>query len=377
MMHIAPVGQITDPANWRVRTSRPVSTLAYTRRRMRLCFALLAAFFALVSTASAIVGGDLANRADYPSFTVVGTGCGGTLVAPDRVLTASHCRDVVEERPVVRVGPVGVTRRVRLLAMHPVYVRWTRRAQREFPPGPADLMLLQLDRPVAGVPVLPIATSRPAVGSSVVTIGRGSTSPDPGAGSDGKFRRGVVSVVGNSTCADELPDAATREWSVCTRDPRQADASFKGPFVSACFGDSGGPLIFGVGTAARLAGVVSWGPACGSQRDTEIYADAAAGRAFVLARRPVWAPRLDGRPRIVGTPRAGSTLRCDVTWLARPDRASIDFNLNGRQVQSSSARTYRVRRADRGQRVQCDVGGSTAGGRYGSPLSRAVRIAQS
>ena len=56
-----------------------------------------------------------------------------------------------------------------------------------------------------------------------------------------------------------------------TRDPRQRNPAAKPPFVSACFGDSGSPML----AAGIDVGVVSWGPACGSQRDPEIYANVA------------------------------------------------------------------------------------------------------
>jgi Trypsin len=282
--------------------------------------------------------------------------------------------DAVEERPQVRVGARNVVRGVRLLAEHPVYVRAQARAQREFPPSAADLMILELDRPVNDVPTVSVAAVGPAVGASVVTIGRGATAPD-GSGR-GPFGQGNVAVVDNASCADQLPDALTRQWSICTRDPRMAGASFPGPFVSACVGDSGGPLLAFRNTTVRVRRVVSWGLACGTERDPEIYANAVEGRAFILARRPVWAPRADGRPTITGTARVGSRVRCAVRWLARPDRATIDFVVSGRQVQSGRSTTYRVQAEDRGRQLACGASGATAGGRYGSALSPAVRVAR-
>jgi hypothetical protein len=332
--------------------------------------ALAAAMLALAAApAQAIVGGTPASRAQFPYFAVVGTGCGGALVAPDRVLTAAHCREVLDERPQVRIGPRNELRRVRLLALDPVYVRWQKTALREFPPGPADLMLIQLDRPVRDIAPVALARSLPRVGTRVVTIGRGATNPTTGAG-QGIFRRGTVEIVANSSCSDQLPDAAARAWSVCTRDPRQLDPASQPPFVSACFGDSGGPLL-----AGRVdIGAVSWGPACGSMRDPEIYANVARGRAFALAARPLWAPRVAGRPRIVGAARVGATVKCTVRWLQRPARTAYDFVVGGFVKQGGTRAGFRIPAAARGKTLTCYVSGSTAGGGYGSPLSPAVRV---
>jgi hypothetical protein len=336
----------------------------------RPAFALGVVVLALAaSPAGAIVDGTPASRAQFPYFAVVGTGCGGALVTRDRVLTAAHCREVVDQRPEVRVGPRNELRRVRLIALDPVYVKWQKSALREFPPGPADLMLIELERPVTDVTPVTLARSVPRSGTRVVTIGRGATNPTTGAG-QGIFRRGTVEVVPNSTCTDQLPDALASAWSVCTRDPRQLDPAAQPPFVSACFGDSGGPLLAG----GVDIGAVSWGPACGSMRDPEIYANVARGRAFALAARPVWAPRAAGRPSITGAPRAGAVVTCAVRWLQRPARASYDFFVGGFVKQGGARASFRIPAGARGRTVTCGASGATAGGRYGSPLSPAVRV---
>jgi hypothetical protein len=319
-------------------------------------------------SAGAIVGGTRASRAQFPFFAVVGTGCGGALVAPDRVLTAAHCRDVVEERPVVRVGPRNELRRVRLIAMNPVYVRWQKTAQREFPPGPGDLMLLQLDRPVRDVRPVALARAVPHAGTRVVTIGRGASNPR--GGGQGVFRRGTVAVMPVSSCAEQLTDGPTRAWSVCTRDPRQLNPAAKPPFVSACLGDSGGPLLAG----GVDIGAVSWGPECGAARDPEIYANVARGRAFALAARPVWAPRAAGRPRIAGAARVGQTVACAIRWLQGPVRPTYQFVVAGRVKQDGARATFRIPASTRGKLLACGAGGATAGGGYGSPLSAGVRV---
>jgi hypothetical protein len=146
------------------------------------------------------------------------------------------------------------------------------------------------------------------------------------------------------------------------------DPSAPGPFVSACFGDSGGPLIADSPTAPRLIGVVSWGPSCGERRDPEIYANAVAGRRFALTANPIWAPKTIGGPRIAGEPAVGHTVSCRVRWLVEPTRElSYLFILDGKQAQEGPRPRYRLRAADRGKRISCDALGATAGGRGGTP----------
>jgi hypothetical protein len=123
-----------------------------------------------------------------------------------------------------------------------------------------------------------------------------------------------------------------------------------------------------------VVGTVSWGPSCGTQRDPEIYANAVYGRQFVLAARPPWAPKANGRPRVVGAPRVGSTVTCQVDWRVRPIKPEYGFIVNGQQrVQGPSPR-YRIRSEDRGKRLSCDGAGFTRGGGYATGLSKPVRV---
>lgn len=334
---------------------------------------MLACLMSLAVPAGAVVGGSPADLAAYPYFTVVGTGCGGALIRPQRVLTAAHCVEAIGERPSVRVGPRRLKRRIVRHAILPLHVRELARMEREFPPPAGDLMLLDLDRLVRGVPPARIAAraeSLTAPGTMVTTIGRGATASD-GSG-QGTFRAGRVEIQDPLSCADVLGDELTRRWSICTRDPRMADPGDSGPFISACFGDSGGPLLAGPAGDGRIIGTVSWGGACGEDRDPEIYANAVRGREFALAPKPVWAAQSVGRPRIQGHIRAGHRVRCAVRWRVRPTRKlEYSFVLDGRQVQASRRAVYRLPASARGKRISCDAGGATAGGRGGSGLAPA------
>lgn len=342
--------------------------LSATRLRMSL---LAVPFIAMVAapSAQAVVGGTPASRAQFPAFSVVGTGCGGALIAPDRVLTAAHCTSALEESDEVLVGPRNERRTVRRQAILPLHVRELAKMEREFPPPAGDLMVLELDRPVSDVPVATIATAADGLtraATAATTIGRGATRSD-GAG-QGVFRSAVVDVVAPGSCDDQLPTALLRRWSLCTRGRPVRGPRGKTVKTSACVGDSGGPLLAGPAGSAAIVGVVSWGPSCGEDGDPEIYANAVEGREFALAPSPAWAPAVIGRAHITGTAAVGSTVTCDVRWLVKPTRdLDYGFLIDGYQKQDGPSRTFRLTSDHRGKQVSCTATGATIGGRGGAP----------
>jgi hypothetical protein len=339
-------------------------------RRLALAFACLGALLAATApNASAVVGGKPADPADYPFLAVVGGGCGGALIAPDRVLTAAHCRDVLIDERYVRVGP-GLRRvGVRRIAIHPVNLRDAGRSDAS--PAPADFMVLELASPVLDVAPLEIASAPPAAGTSAVTIGRGTTNPRKNP--DGKLRSGGVVIQSDADCRKFLRTAAFRTWFTCVRDPRSLVKGSKGPFVSGCFGDSGSPLLVRDGARWVSVGVDSWGPACGTERDPEVYADIVKGRDFALAPKPLWAPAPARRPVISGAARVGSVVRCAVTFLDTPRKATYDFSVGGDIVARDGGPRYRVRSRDRGKKLSCLVVAQGPGGTEVAS-SRPVRV---
>lgn len=330
----------------------------------------LALFVLLASGASAVVGGKKADPADYPFFAVVGGGCGGALIAPDRVLTAAHCRDELVGKRFVWVGSERERRRVRRLAIHPTNVAYPNRSDADV--KPADYMILELDRPVTDIAPLPIASSAPASGTAAVTVGQGSTGPD--RDDYGTLRYGAVQVEGDGSCR-ELDNASLRTWFTCVRDPRSFDKKSRGPWVSGCFGDSGSPLLVRTGLGWETVGVDSWGPACGTERDPEVYADAVAGRDFALAASPRWAPAPVASPQVTGAARVGRTVTCAVRFLGTPRRVRYEFQLDGDVSARRKSATYRVRSRDAGGRLRCVVIAEGKGGTDVS-LSPAVRVAR-
>ena len=237
------------------------------RRFIRSIVAAAAAVAACISVPAAaaepgVVGGTPANITEYP-FTVALTDptglqfCGGTLVAPDKVLTAAHCAEG-ESPPSLRAvtgrtelsGRDGTVSTVSRVWVHPRF----RDATRGY-----DVAVLTLTHPVPGRP-LQLATKDDRgyeAGSEATILGWGNTAPT-GDTSD-VLRKATVPVTSDDYCAKAYPQYLP-EAMVCAGYPQGG--------VDTCQGDSGGPLVVG----GRVVGVVSWGEGCAEPGKPGVYA---------------------------------------------------------------------------------------------------------
>ncbi|WP_235618498.1 S1 family peptidase [Embleya scabrispora] len=229
-----------------------------------------------------VVGGSPADTATYPWAVALssraeygsarsGQFCGGTLIAPTKVLTAAHCmfdqNGKRDDRPDLKViqGRTDLrTTTGREVAVGSVYVN----------PGfdatwiSGDWAVLTLDEPLStgsaslvGADEDVYAADTP---STVVgwgdTTGRGDYSPT--------LRQVTVPLVSDAACSTAYPggiygtyDAASM---VCAGEKRGGK--------DACSADSGGPLLIG----GRVAGIVSWGDGCALAGKPGVYTRVAA-----------------------------------------------------------------------------------------------------
>ncbi|WP_341715593.1 snapalysin family zinc-dependent metalloprotease [Micromonospora sp. FIMYZ51] len=174
-----------------------------------------------------VVGGRPATE-NYP-WLVYTSGCTGTLIKANWVVTAKHCSTPSS----VRVGStnrssggtvVGVSRAVN----HPSI----------------DVKLFQLSSSVSYAPA-PIPTSSGAVGTATRIIGWGQTCAPRGCGSAPTVANELdTSIVADSRCL-----GINGPYEICTNNTNGNSG--------ACYGDSGGPQVRRINGAWNVIGATS------------------------------------------------------------------------------------------------------------------------
>ena len=190
--------------------------------------------------------------------------CGGSVVAPDVILSAGHCAPVAfrvvvglydlsdtSDENIERFGVEGILR-------HPNYDDRTL----EF-----DVSLLKLDGNITSVNPVKVngESSVPFSSDNLTVMGWGATSESMSDGflSDVMMEVEVV-YVENSRCTEIQDEFGQTLDTYVSADMLCAGGNGK----DACYGDSGGPLLkvaVDDGTLEPVqVGVTSWGSACGS-----------------------------------------------------------------------------------------------------------------
>lgn len=207
---------------------------------------------------SRIVGGNNAGPGEFKFIASWDGSCGGSLIAPNMVLTAAHCAGI--DGP-LRIGSHlmssgGVTRTVASQCSHPQYNDAT---------TDNDYLILKLSQAVdtSKYPVVKLNNdaSQPQDDEMLTVIGFGATSE----GGSGSSRLQKVQVPANphSVCAAQY-QGVQRDIHLC--------AGFTSGGKDSCQGDSGGPIFEMQGTTAVQVGVVSFGDGCARPNKSGVYA---------------------------------------------------------------------------------------------------------
>jgi secreted trypsin-like serine protease len=237
---------------------------------------------------ASIVGGGAANPAKW-AFAVFllrdgRFSCGGSVIEPDKVLTAAHCvlgvgpsrLAIVANRVRLKDPGVGEQIQVSEVAVHPDYRRT----------GKHDLAVLTLAQPTTApaivLPTVEEDAAATAPGSELRVGGWGAKNP-AGTRLPGFLKRTQEKVLPNQRCLRAYEEFFSPDSMICTLG-RRLQRIHRRPAIHAtsCSGDSGGPLVAGTPAGPRLVGVVSFGGAvCGIARAPSVYSRVAGGLDFI------------------------------------------------------------------------------------------------
>jgi len=231
---------------------------------------------------SRIVGGKDADAGEFPFMTGLywsyswPPSCGGSLIAPNLILSAAHCNSAYE---LVRIGSkwaesldlessprMGVEARVVNRIKHPAY---------NTVGNAYDFAILELDKNIDTNLYPPINLNFdnmvPKSGGMLTTIGFGDLTykgirPD-------RLQKVEVPTTSHEECHAQYGNKIKLRTHLC--------AGYAQGGQDSCVGDSGGPLLEEISGVLTQVGVVSFGRGCAIPNYSGVYARVSGGANWI------------------------------------------------------------------------------------------------
>lgn len=314
--------------------SRGISSTVPRALRFRATLLALALLVSAPAVAAArpvpaVAGGTGTTASDYPFMAALfepgggpvdGYFCGGTVIAPRRVLTALRCTidDAGADRKPHRVHVLVGNSRLDLGDGMKIGVTRIDRDP-QFDPGTRahDVAVLELANDAAVTPVRLAGADDVALedpGTEAIVLGFGLTGPPSDGVASHVLQAATVRVLAPAACA-AFPFVA--DLQLCAGDPAGG--------VDACAGDTGGPLLAGAGDGIRQIGVYSYGgEPCAQAGVPSVYARISGERCGIAPEAPGTPP---SRPAIVAVSVGPGTVRVEFTPPPCANPAVVGYTL--------------------------------------------------